>query len=373
MPSPLIERMKTLCSLPGPPGHEGAVRDALAEMVKDSASELRRDGIGNLIACHEANEAAPHLLLECHMDEVGLIVTNVEAGGAIRFEKVGLVADAIFPGREVALLTLDGNLHRGVVNVRSGHLQSLQGQEHPGVEEMWIDLGASDDEKIRALGIEAGTPGVFHSPFTQLPGGAWKSKAVDNRSGCALCVEAFINTANSLSDKLRLSAAFCAQEEIGGRGASVLSLDETGADAPSLAIVLDNVPSDGPGRSDARGLENRGGAGFEEIRPPTDEPLWLHHPARADPVGERHGERRPRAPAGRRVLGHFSRFRHLEQIPAGRIAHRADKSAQALFPQSGGDVHGIGPGSHGGAHRRSTALRRRGRSTESEAGLPNAL
>ena len=57
MPSPLLERMKTLCSLPGPPGHEGAVRDAIAEMLKDSASELRRDAIGNLIARHEANEA----------------------------------------------------------------------------------------------------------------------------------------------------------------------------------------------------------------------------------------------------------------------------------------------------------------------------
>ncbi len=253
MPSPLLEKMKTLCALPGPPGHEGAVRDAIVEMLKGCASELRRDHIGNLIARHKASESAPHILLECHMDEVGLIVTEVERGGAIRFEKVGLVADSVFPGREISLLTLDGNLHRGVVNVRSGHLQSLQGQEHPGVDKMWIDLGVSDDAPIRAIGIEAGTPGVFHSPFTQLPGGAWKSKAVDNRSGCALCVEAFINTANSLSDKLRLSTAFCVQEEIGGRGASVLSVDETGSNTPSLAIVLDNVPSDGPGRSDARG------------------------------------------------------------------------------------------------------------------------
>ena len=118
---------------------------------------------------------------------------------------------------------------------------------------MWIDLGASDGEAIRALGVEAGTPGVFHSPFIQLPGGAWKSKAVDNRSGCALCVEAFLNAAHSLPDKLRLSAAFCVQEEIGGRGASVLSAGE--ADAPALAIVLDNVPADGPGRSDARGAK----------------------------------------------------------------------------------------------------------------------
>lgn len=256
MPSPLTERMRALCALPGPPGHEGAVRDAIAGMVRGSASALRRDAVGNLIARHEAGAGAPHIALECHMDEVGLVVTGVEAEGAVRFEKVGLVADAVFPGREVALLTADGSLRLGVVNVRSGHLQSLQGQERPGVEEMWIDLGAPSGQAIRALGVEAGTPGVFHSPFTRLAGGGWKSKAVDNRSGCALCVEAFIHTAHSLSDRLRLTAAFCVQEEIGGRGASVLSLaDPAGADAPSLAIVLDNVPADGPGRSDARGAQ----------------------------------------------------------------------------------------------------------------------
>ena len=33
----------------------------------------------------------------------------------------------------------------------------------------------------------------------------------------------------------------------------MLSVDEGGNDPPALAIVLDNVPSDGPGRSDARG------------------------------------------------------------------------------------------------------------------------
>ena len=253
MPAPLIERMKTLCALPGPPGHEGAVRDAIAEMVKASASKLRRDAIGNLIARREAKPGAPHVLLECHMDEVGLVVTGVEAEGAVRFEKAGLVADAVFPGREVALLTADGALRRGVVNVRSGHLQALEGQERPGVDEMWIDLGAPDGEAVRALGVEAGAPGVFHGPFTRLPGGAWKSKAVDNRSGCALCVEAFVNAARSLPEKLRLSAAFCVQEEIGGRGASVLSFGE--ADPPALAIALDNVPADGPGRADARGAK----------------------------------------------------------------------------------------------------------------------
>ncbi|MEE9274347.1 MAG: hypothetical protein V3V62_03440, partial [bacterium] len=206
MVSPLLERMRSLCALPGPPGREGAVRDALAEMLQGTADVLREDPFGNLIAHRRGPEGAPHLLIQCHMDEVGILVTGVEAGGAVRFEKVGLVADAVFPGREVELLAENGALHRGVVNIRSGHLQALQGQEHPTPAQMWIDLGFLNGEEIRALGIGPGTPGVFHGSFTALGGESWKSKAVDNRSGCALCAEAFLIAA-PLAGRLGLSAA----------------------------------------------------------------------------------------------------------------------------------------------------------------------
>ena len=65
------------------------------------------------------------------MDEVGLIVTSVEAGGAIRFEKVGLVADAVFPGREVALLTLDGHLHKASSTCEAGTFKPCRDKNAP--------------------------------------------------------------------------------------------------------------------------------------------------------------------------------------------------------------------------------------------------
>jgi endoglucanase len=260
MVSRLIEHIRELCALPGPPGREEAVRERIAEILRPSADALRSDAFGNLIARHSAVDTVPHILIECHMDEVGIVVQSVEPGGAVRFEKVGLVADAAFPGQEMDLLTEDGALHRGVVNIRAGHLQALHGQEHPGVREMWIDLGGLDGEAVRALGIGPGTQGVFHSPFREMSGGAWKSKAVDNRAGCSLCIEAFLNT-KSLSNRLRLTAAFCVQEELGGRGASVLSASHTiGRQAPNLAIVIDTVGAEGPdGVADARGVRLGGG------------------------------------------------------------------------------------------------------------------
>lgn len=260
MTSPLLERMKHFCALPGPPGRESAVREAIAEALRPRANVLRTDAFGNLIAQHRAVDTVPHLLIQCHMDEVGLVVLNIEQGGAIRFEKVGLIADAVLPAREVDLIADDGTSHRGVINVRSGHLQALHGQEHPSASEMWIDLGAVSGEEVRQRGIGSGTLAVFHSPFQALGGGAWKSKAVDNRSGCALCTEAFLN-AGALGNRLRLTAAFCVQEEVGARGAAVLDVTKTASRrGPDFAIVLDNVPAEGPeGVHDALGA--RIGAG----------------------------------------------------------------------------------------------------------------
>ncbi|MFQ5895755.1 MAG: M20/M25/M40 family metallo-hydrolase, partial [Nitrospinota bacterium] len=103
-------------------------------------------------------------------------------------------------------------------------------------------------------------PGVFVGAFEPLGGGAWKSKAVDNRSGCALCVEAFLCAA-ALAGRLTLTAAFCVQEEVGSRGASVLSVETTcGGPPPEAAIVLDTVSVEGPeGVSGALGARLGGG------------------------------------------------------------------------------------------------------------------
>ncbi len=260
MASRLLDHMRELCALPSPPGREGIVRDRIAGILAPVADILRSDAFGNLIARHSAVDTVPHVLIECHMDEVGLVVHTVEPGGAVRFDKVGLVADAVFPGQAFDLLTGDGTLHRAVVNIRAGHLQALGGQEHPTTREMWLDLGGLDGEGVRALGIGPGTPGVFHSPFEEMAGGVWKSKAVDNRAGCALCIEAFLSSV-ALANRLRLSAAFCVQEELGGRGASVLSTSVTaGRHAPDLAIVIDTVGAEGPeGVADAMGTRLGGG------------------------------------------------------------------------------------------------------------------
>jgi putative aminopeptidase FrvX len=260
MASQLLEHMRELCAIPGPPGREDAVRDRIVEILRPSADILRADAFGNLIARHSAVDTVPHVLIECHMDEVGLVVRQVEPGGAVRFDKVGLVADAALPGQEINLLTEDGKLHRGVINIRAGHLQARDGQEHPGAQDMWIDLGVLDGAAARGIGIGPGTQGVFHSPFEALSEGVWKSKAVDNRAGCALCIEAFLNM-KALANRLRLSAAFCVQEEVGGRGASVLSTSRTiGRHSPDLAIVIDTVGAEGPaGVNDALGVRLGGG------------------------------------------------------------------------------------------------------------------
>ena len=125
-----------------------------------------------------------------------------------------------------------------------------------------------------------------------------------------------------------------------------------GAGPPSLAIVLDNVPSDGPGRSDARG--SKIGAG-PVLRRYDHQPMSLYGyitpPELIRWVKDVASD--ARVPLQEDVfVGTFLDSATFEQIPAGRLARRADQYAQALFPQPGGNLYGIGLRSHGGAHRR---------------------
>ena len=104
MVSRLIEHMRELCALPGPPGREEAVRERIAEILRPSADVLRSDAFGNLIARHSAVDSVPHILIECHMDEVGIV------GDAFRPGQRATIGTRMPPSMVVPLLPERGAL-----------------------------------------------------------------------------------------------------------------------------------------------------------------------------------------------------------------------------------------------------------------------
>ena len=70
--------LRRLCSANGISGDEGAVRELIINEIRDFADDIRTDNLGNLLVHKKGRERAKNrLMLSAHMDEVGLMVTDV--------------------------------------------------------------------------------------------------------------------------------------------------------------------------------------------------------------------------------------------------------------------------------------------------------
>lgn len=220
-----------LCKLAGPSGFEKPVFDYLADYVRPFADEVKTDALGNLMAVRRCGKSgAKTLLLDAHMDEIGLIVTAAEEG-FLKFAALGGVDPRILPAREVRILA-DEPLF-GVIDTLPPHILSEDEMDKSvPVDKLFIDAGLTQEEAERL--VPPGTPVVFAAECGELGSGQLCGKALDDRSCAAILTKVFEDLAERELD-VDLCLLISTQEEVGGRGAV------TGAwnSAPDYAVVLD--------------------------------------------------------------------------------------------------------------------------------------
>ena len=86
------ELIEELCSVYGPSGQEERISEAIVPHLDGLVDEVRSDRLGNLIAVKRptANGAnGKRIMLAAHMDEIGVMVTHVDAQGFCRFTTIG--------------------------------------------------------------------------------------------------------------------------------------------------------------------------------------------------------------------------------------------------------------------------------------------
>ena len=109
--------------------------------------------------------------------------------------------------------------------------------------DLHVDIGARDRAEAEAL-ARVGDPGVWTGPPVELPGGRLLSRALDNRLGAYIVLEAAKRIAESGGAAVEVVAVAAVQEEIGLYGARTAAY---GLD-PLAAIVVDVTPAtDTPG------------------------------------------------------------------------------------------------------------------------------
>lgn len=226
----MINLLTDLCNINGVSGDEDRVRDFLRKQVAPFADEVRTDALGNLIVKKRGKKAATETLMLCaHMDEVGLIVTNITDEGYLKFAFVGGVDRRVTIGKRVRL---GENNIPGVIGLKAYHLVSREEESNvPKTDAFYIDIGAANKEEALKK-VPLGSYGAFVSSTETFGDGFFKAKAIDDRIGCAIMVKL-------LQEELPMDVtfAFTAMEEVGVRGAFGAAFSIK----PQIALVLETT------------------------------------------------------------------------------------------------------------------------------------
>lgn len=220
------QALERLCTCTAPSGFEGPAAAVAAELLRPLVDEVSIDRMGNVLGVRRSKTpGAPKLLLDAHLDEIGLIVTGVE-DGFLRFRSIGGVDPRMLPGRELVVLT-DPPL-RGLVACPAG------GDENKSVplNELYVDVGLSQEEAERAVPV--GTPMVYRAGCFPLGEDQMFGKSMDDRA----CFVTLLRAAELLRDKeldVELHILGSTREEVSGAGAVV----GTWAVAPDFCVAVD--------------------------------------------------------------------------------------------------------------------------------------
>jgi endoglucanase len=237
MPSfgnPQLKLLERLCNVIAVSGDEGEVRKIVLEAVRPYVDEVKVDAVGNVLATkmgtrpvrsRRGRRGRVRVLLDAHMDEVGLMIVDDDGEGLYRFETIGGIDERYLVGKQ---MFVGKDRTPGVIGAKPIHM--MRADEYTNkvpFDALRIDLGPSGKAKI-------GDRAAFATRFRRV-GPSIMAKSIDDRIGVATLIELLKQAPPTID----LCAAFSVQEEIGLRGAKVAAQYFK----PDLAIAIESTPA----------------------------------------------------------------------------------------------------------------------------------
>lgn len=215
-------------------GGQSSAADAAERFLKETCDTVERDALGSLtgwLRC--GRESAPVLMLEAHLDEIGLIVTRVDGDGFVRVAPCGGVDRRTLAAAEVVVY--GDKPYPGVFCSTPPHLRKKDDRlALPEIDEMGIDTGM--DEAQAKKHVHPGDRVGFRPHFRRLNDNRVTGKSLDNRAGMAavlVCLDLLKKGGRPLP--WDIAAVFAVQEELGARGAAAAAHRVR----PDFAVAVD--------------------------------------------------------------------------------------------------------------------------------------
>ncbi|MDE3179005.1 MAG: M42 family metallopeptidase [Acidobacteriota bacterium] len=253
---PVIQLMKEFTSADAPSGFEGPVRRLFEREMKSAGAEISTDGLGSVIARVPGAAATPRIMVDAHLDEVGLMVRSITPEGFITVQRLGGWIGTNMVDQRWTILTSNGPIP-AVSGTQDAHIstpESVNWSVDP--LNVFLDAGARSRADALAMGIRPGDAIAPSSPFTVLANQRYAAKAWDDRIGLLVEIEALkqlrrdgVKTPNTIF------FTGTVQEEVGMRGAITAAHEIK----PDVGIAIEvGIAADYPGTNASQAEEKLG-------------------------------------------------------------------------------------------------------------------
>ncbi len=227
------ELLLTLCSVQGTSGNETAAAEKAAELL-GRYMPCHIDNLGNVTGSKGEGFS---ILLDAHIDQIGLVATGVDEDGFVRIARVGGADCRVLTAQPVIIHGKEDVF--GVIPSVPPHLRKDDDDgKVKNFDEITIDIGMNkaDADKI----ISPGDRITFASPFNSLMNNRVAGACIDDRAGVA----AILRCLQLLERKktCRIDVMFSAQEETGGSGAVVGAFNSQADEAIACDVSFACAP-----------------------------------------------------------------------------------------------------------------------------------
>lgn len=220
---------------PSPVGFEmklGGQKVWMKEMKKHS-KHVESDNYGSAYAMIGDENSNYKVVIDAHVDEISWLVSNIDEKGFLKVIKNGGSDHQIAPSMKVNLHGKNGTI-KGIFGHPAIHIS-----DRPDIiktDNLFIDIGASNKDEVKEMGIEVGTVATFSDGYMELGNNFITGRSLDDKIGGYITTEVFrLINENNIYLPFLLYAVNSVQEEIGLRGAEMIAKKLQ----PNVAFIID--------------------------------------------------------------------------------------------------------------------------------------
>ena len=271
MKSEIKELLEKFSHVVSPSGYEYMaepdIRNIIDEDFNGVFDEVIFDRFGG---CRLVKKAAPEIekpkkiMFDAHIDQIGLVVTEILDGGFLRVKSLGGLDNNILPASEFFVYTYDENepfifspnnkIPAVAISVPP-HLKKSNENILPKLEDIYLDTGYDSKEELEKI-VRVGSPVTFKQDFINLENDLVSCAGMDDRL-CALILMLAVKSLKNAPD-VEIHVVLSVSEETNGFGAATAAFEIM----PDFAVVLDAGFSRDPGVEASGSFEIGKGAGI---------------------------------------------------------------------------------------------------------------